>query len=304
DTLYTVLEVTSRLAAPLLPMITEQVWRGLTGQASVHLTDWPTAQDLPDNDGLVADMDAVRSVCSVALSIRKANRVRVRQPLPSLTVQGADHEHLRDYIDLIKDEVNVKVVHLEALTAQTFVLRPNARVLGPRLGSKVQHVIRAARAGEFTENPDGSVSCAGEVLTSGEFELTPAVGDDAGTRFEAGRMILLDLTLTSELLAEGLARDVIRGIQESRREAGLAISDRIRLTLGAASVSAATALRAHQDLIARETLACELSIEALPEAEQEPSGTSAANMGAEWSAGNVDLGADDGLVAIALRRAG
>jgi len=105
------------------------------------------------------------------------------------------------------------------------------------------------------------------------------------------------------LLAEGLARDVIRGIQESRREAGLAISDRIRLTLGAASVSAATALRAHQDLIARETLACELSIEALPEAEQEPSGTSAANMGAEWSARNVDLGAD-GLVAIALRRAG
>jgi len=303
DTLYTVLEVTSRLAAPLLPMITEQVWRGLTGQASVHLTDWPTAQDLPDNDELVADMDAVRSVCSVALSIRKANQVRVRQPLPSLTVQGADHEHLRDYIDLIKDEVNVKVVHLEALAAQTFVLRPNARVLGPRLGSKVQHVIRAARAGEFSENPDGSVSCAGEVLTSGEFELTPAAGDDAGTRFEAGRVILLDLTLTSELLAEGLARDVIRGIQESRREAGLAISDRIRLTLGAASVSAATALRAHQDLIARETLACELSIEALPEAEQEPSGTSAANMGAEWSARNVDLGAD-GLVAIALRRAG
>jgi len=264
DTLYTILEVTSRLAAPLLPMIAEQVWRGLTGQASVHLTDWPSAQDLPADDELVADMDAVRSVASVALSIRKANKVRVRQPLSTLTIQAADAEGLRGYAALMADEVNVKAVHLQPLDAQSFLLRPNARVLGPRLGGTVQDVIRAARAGRFTENPDGTVTCAGAVLTPEEFELTPAVGDDTATRFEDSRMISLDLSLTPELMSEGLARDVVRGIQEARREAGLSVSDRIAVRLHADIAETLDAMRRHAELLKGETLATHLAVQDVP----------------------------------------
>jgi len=292
DTLYTVLEVTSRLAAPLLPMITEQVWRGLTGQASVHLTDWPSPQDLPADDELVADMDAVRSVASVALSIRKANKVRVRQPLPSLTIHAADAERLRGYVALIADEVNVKAVHLEPLDAQAFLLRPNARALGPRLGAAVQDVIRAARAGRFTENPDGTVTCAGVVLTLGEFELTPAVGDDPGTRFQDSRMISLALTLTAELEAEGLVRDVIRGIQESRREAGFSVSDRIAVRLHSPDSATLNALRTHRELIERETLATDLALDQAPLAEPTGQGGEVrdASPAAGWATYAVDLG--------------
>ncbi len=294
DTLYTVLEVTSRLAAPLLPMITEQVWRGLTGQASVHLTDWPASDVLPADDNLVEDMDAVRSVASVALSIRKANKVRVRQPLTSLTIAAPDAERLRGYIELIADEVNVKSVRLEPLASRSFVLRPNARALGPRLGATMQDVIRAARAGKFAENLDGTVSCGGVVLAGNEFELTPAVEEGGGARYEDGRMVSLDLTVTPELESEGLARDLVRGVQEARREAGLSVSDRIRLTLDPHSDSAAAAVAAHQGLIARETLATDFSIEPLPEAVSAQGDTG-------WWLGAVDL-AGAGVVDIAVLR--
>ncbi len=300
DSLYTVLEVTSRLAAPLLPMITEQVWRGLTGAASVHLTDWPSAQDLPGDESLVEDMDAVRSVASTALSIRMGNRIRVRQPLPSLTVAAADHERLRAYTELIKDEVNVKVVHLEPLAAQSFVLRPNARALGPRLGAKIQDILRAARAADFTENPDGTVTSAGVVLTSGEFELTPAVGDDAGTRFDGGRMITLDLALTPELEGEGQARDVIRAVQEARRDAGLAVTDRIDLALAAPDEAVEAVLRTHQQMITTETLAIGMTIGTPSVHREEPAGGLPAEEGSSIT--SVDLGAA-GTLSIGLQRA-
>ncbi len=291
DTLYTVLEVTSRLAAPLLPMITEQVWRGLTGEASVHLTDWPAAEDLPSEHSLVEEMDAVRSVASVALSIRKANQVRVRQPLPSLTVQAVDFPRLRAYADVLADEVNVKAVHAEPLVAQSFVLRPNARALGPRLGAKVQKVLSCARAGVFSENGDGTVTCADEVLGVGEFELTPAVGDATAARYEDGRLIALDLTVTPELAAEGLARDIIRAVQETRREAGLAVSDRIELVLSPAAEAALDAVRMHQELIAAETLATGLTV-----------AESALGDGSQERRKILDLG-PAGVVGIGVRRA-
>ena len=94
DTLHTVLEVTGRLAAPLLPLITEVIWRGVTGERSVHLTDWPEADVLPKDPELVADMDLVREVASAASSLRKAKKLRVRLPLPKLTVAVDDPQRL------------------------------------------------------------------------------------------------------------------------------------------------------------------------------------------------------------------
>jgi isoleucyl-tRNA synthetase len=112
DTLHTVLELACRVAAPLLPLTTEAIWRGLTGQRSVHLTDWPDSTGLPQDSALVVAMDRVRQVVSTALSLRKARGLRVRQPLPALIVAAPDAGTLAPFTDLIRDEVNVKTVQL------------------------------------------------------------------------------------------------------------------------------------------------------------------------------------------------
>ena len=137
DTLATVLETVFRVAAPLLPMLTEAVYTGLTGERSVHLTDWPSAAELPADPGLVTAMDPVRDVCSAAHSVRKANRLRARLPLPSLTVAAADADRLAPFTDLIADEVNVKQVHLTGDVERfaTRVLQPLPGTFGQRLGA-------------------------------------------------------------------------------------------------------------------------------------------------------------------------
>ncbi len=115
DTLHTVLEVLCRVAAPLLPLTTEVIWRGLTGERSVHLTDWPADFDLPADAALVGAMDELREVASTSLSVRKAAKLRVRQPLASATVVVADSSALAPYADLLKEEINVREVVLTNL---------------------------------------------------------------------------------------------------------------------------------------------------------------------------------------------
>lgn len=155
DTLHTVLEVTCRLAAPLLPLATEVIWRGLTGERSVHLTDWPEADVLPKDPDLVAAMDQVREVCSVGSSLRKAKKLRVRLPLPKLTVAVQDPDSLRPFADLIADELNVKAVELsdDVPAYGRFELAVNARVAGPRIGKDVQAAIKAVKAGRAWSTP-------------------------------------------------------------------------------------------------------------------------------------------------------
>jgi isoleucyl-tRNA synthetase len=263
DTLYTALEVTCRVTAPLLPLTTEEVWRGLTGERSVHLTDWPDVSQLPSDPGLVAAMDRSREVCSAAASLRKTNGLRVRLPLPALTVVSADAETLADFTALIADEVNVREVVLldvaDAAAQQIGVserLTVNARAAGPRLGRDVQAVIRASKSGDWSVDTLGVVTCGGVKLEPGEYTVETVVADGAGATatLPGGGFILLDTAVTPELAAEGLARDVIRAVQQARRSAGLDVSDRISLTI-AASPAARQAMLAHQELIARETLA-------------------------------------------------
>lgn len=261
DTLHTVLEVTCRVAAPLLPLTTEVVWRGLTGERSVHLAGWPLVDELPGDAALVEAMDRVREICSTTLGLRMANKLRVRLPLSRLRVAAPDVDTLRPFADIIRDEVNVKRVELSddvAAHGQTEIVI-NARVAGPRLGKQVQDVIRAAKAGHWTLTPEGRVHAAGVDLLAGEFEKR-IVSRDAGATAELPRnsgFVMLDTAVTPELTAEGLARDVIRAVQQARREAGLNVSDRIRLTLGGAD-DVIGAARTHESLVAAETLALEV----------------------------------------------
>lgn len=262
DTLHTVLEVVCRTAAPLLPLTTEAVWRGLTGGRSVHLTDWPLVDELPADAALVTAMDRVRQVCSSALSLRKANKLRVRLPLAKLLVAAEDAETLRPFTDIIRDEVNVKSVELTTDVAAHggFEVAVNARAAGPRLGKDVQRVIKAVKAGEWTTSAEGAVVAAGVELLEGEYERR-LVAKDHGAAAElsgGSGLVLLETEVTAELAREGLARDMVRVVQQARRDASLDIADRIVLTVDAPD-DVAEAVRAHEAFVAGETLASDVS---------------------------------------------
>ncbi|HVL83082.1 MAG TPA: isoleucine--tRNA ligase [Pseudonocardia sp.] len=285
DTLHTVLEVTARVAAPLLPLTTEKVWQGLTGGRSVHLADWPptgasaegasTRPDvLPRDVALVAAMDRVRQVASAALSLRKARGLRVRLPLAALTVAAADADALVPFADILRDEVNVKRVELTTDVAAhgRFEVAVNARACGPRLGGDTQKVIRAVKAGEWERGEDGTVLAGGITLLPGEFtERLVAVpgraGEDAATTALPGNsgLVALDTAVTAALEAEGSARDVVRLVQQARRDAGLAVSDRIALTLDAPP-AVLDAVRTHEAFLAGEVLATTVTYGAVTDA--------------------------------------
>jgi isoleucyl-tRNA synthetase len=258
DTLHTVLEVTTRLAAPLLPMATEVIWRGITGGRSVHLTDWPQAGVLPADPDLVAAMDQVRDVCSAASSLRKANKLRVRLPLSKLTVAVDDPQLLAPFVDLIGDELNVKAVELtdDIAAYGRFELTVNARTAGPRLGKSVQDAIRAVKAGAGVANPDGTLRAGEVTLLPEEFSSRLVAADEQFTAALPGGagLVVLDGTVTPELEAEGWAKDRIRELQDLRRSTGLDVSDRISVTMAVPAARADWA-DAHRDLIAGEVLA-------------------------------------------------
>jgi isoleucyl-tRNA synthetase len=276
DTLHTVLEVLCRVAAPFLPFLSEAVYRGLTGQRSVHLEAWPDADELPSDPGLVEAMDLAREVCSAGHSVRKAAGRRARLPLSSLTVAAPGAGRLLDYADLIADEVNVQQVKLVETVgdlAET-VLNVIPAALGPRLGARTQHVIAATRKGDWSQLPDGTVAAGGVRLEHGEFELRLRPSDPGSSRTLPGEVgiVALDLGTTPELEAEGLARDVIRFVQRARRDAGLKVTDRIRLWIGLPGTSAAVVeqWKAH---IAAQVLATEIEIAAVAGDQARATGT-------------------------------
>ncbi|RFA22135.1 isoleucine--tRNA ligase [Subtercola boreus] len=253
DTLYTVLETLTRLSAPLIPLIGEHIWQGLTGGRSVHLEDWPHANAFPEDHALVATMDQIRAISSTALSLRKANGLRVRLPLANLTIVTSNAAALAAFDDILRDELNVKTVTFVEQSATsaadfgiTSKLTVNARAAGPRLGRQVQLAIKAARAGDWSEE-GGVVTAGGIALEPAEYDLVleTAAPDAAGqpaaegaaapasalALLPGGGFALLDTAMTLELQAEGLARDVVRAVQETRKGAGFDVSDRITLDL-------------------------------------------------------------------------
>ena len=275
DTLYTVLETVSRVAAPLIPLVSEEIWRGLTGGRSVHLEDWPNATDYAGDPELVAEMDYLREIASAGLALRKARGLRVRLPLAKLTIVTARDTWFAGVDEILRDELNVKAVLFEALeegSLETFgitrKLTVNARALGPRLGKQVQQVIQAAKAGGWAVAGE-TVTVGDVVLQPGEFELELEAADSASAIafLGDGSFVILDTETTPELEAEGLARDLVRAIQDTRKAAGLEVSDRITLAVTGSSADDIEALRGFATMIAGETLALETTFEVSPEPE-------------------------------------
>ncbi|MBP3036009.1 isoleucine--tRNA ligase [Arthrobacter sp. zg-ZUI100] len=276
DVLYTCLETVCRVAAPLLPLISEEIWRGLTGGRSVHLTDWPDADLFPQDEALVDRMDRTRRIASVGSSLRKAANLRVRLPLSEMTVVAPDAEALAgQFAAIIADELNLKSVRLmDAAAADpaefgiTQKLVVNARAAGPRLGKNVQTAIKASKSGDWSVDDAGTVTAGGLELQPQEYTLETVVETGDGESAKAvsvlpgGGFLVLNTEVTPELAAEGTARDGIRAIQQARRDADLHISDHIRAEVRT-SASSVAALEANAQLIKSETLTDELVLTAV-----------------------------------------
>jgi isoleucyl-tRNA synthetase len=282
DALHTALEAVCRVSASLLPLISEEIWRGLTGGRSVHLADWPDAELFPADAGLVEAMDRVQQICSTGSSLRKAANLRVRLPLQELTVVAPGADALGGFAAVVADELNLRSVRLlDAANAspeefgieQKLVV--NARAAGPRLGKNVQLAIKGSKSGDWSVDDAGVVTAGGLELEPQEYTLETVVagsaGGDAAKKAVAvlpgGGFVVLNTEVTPELEAEGLARDMVRAIQQARKDAGLNVSDRIRTTVTAPQ-NVIDALLANGGLVKTETLTVDL--ETVPGDSAEP----------------------------------
>ena len=180
-----------------------------------------------------------------------------------MTIAGTEVAIVPELTHLLTDEVNVKSVQFSEDINQyaSFTLQPNGGVLGPRLGGKVQEVFAAARSGDFIQNDDGTVTICDEVLEPSEFELAlnSPEGTTAATLSGENIVVVLDAELTPELQIEGLARDVVRQVQQARREADLVVTDRIKLWLEG-SEDLLQAVNTHESYVASQVLATEILI--------------------------------------------
>lgn len=276
DTLYTALVRLMEVGAPLLPLLTEEIWKGLTGGESVHLVDYPILPEVVADDALVAAMDEVRDVVSSAHALRKANQLRVRQPLQGLRVVSEQAEALSSFSGLIASEVNVKDVRLltpaESGLSVSTELSLNPRAFSPEIRKLTSQLFKAQKAGQWQVSEDGASCVFPGVMVEGtpvslsgeQFSVTTSVNADEGQVADVlanGTFVVLDTELTPELEAEGYARDVIRAIQDERKNAGLHVADRIDLTL-TVPAERVGAVEAHREMIAHETLALSVSVEA------------------------------------------
>ena len=183
DTLYTVLTSFTRVAAPFLPMIMEEIYGGLTGGESVHLQNWPDLNELPEDPELVSRMDQIREAASMALRLREDAGLRVRLPLSSVTIAGKEASKLTDVVQLLAEEINVHEVILTEDIGElaTLSLRPNGNLLGPRLGGEVQKVFAAAKLGKWSLVPGEQIEIAGQILSPEEYEIALEPSDPVNT---------------------------------------------------------------------------------------------------------------------------
>lgn len=259
DTLYTVLVTLSRILAPLMPFMTEYVYKSLTGAESVHLTDWVTADDLTQDKDLIRRMDLVRAVCSTAKAVREEKKLRNRLPLASMTVAGEQVDELAPFVDIIKDEINVKEVgfvkDIDVLATHFLYLK--TPLIGKRLGPYMKDIMAASKTDDWSIREDGTLFIAGQVLNTEEFELRLVLKDgiDGMALPDNTAVVQLDTRIYPELEKEGIARDFVRLVQTARKEKGYHVSDRIQVTFTASSDLVKEALLMHENYVMEQVLA-------------------------------------------------
>jgi isoleucyl-tRNA synthetase len=253
-TLWYALVQTLRVLAPVMPFVTDQLWRNLVqdGPESVHLAAFPEVAE-PDR-ALLAEIDEVRRVVTLAHQARASSGLKLRQPLRRLIVEGANGASA--HADEIADEVRAKAVEFGVVESQLLV-KPNLPVLGPRLGKELPTIRQALQAGEFEELAGGRFRVAGHELERNEVLVERSGREGFAVASESGLTVALDTELDDELLLEGRAYDLIRTVNQLRKDEGYEITDRIVLTVPEAERDV---MDAHREWVARDVLATDIRV--------------------------------------------
>ncbi|WP_018500044.1 isoleucine--tRNA ligase [Parafrankia discariae] len=263
-TLYTCLDGLTRVMSPFTPFLTDWLWSRLFAGIlpgapdSVHLASWPQLPADLVEPGLAERMDLVRRVVELGRAARAASGVRTRQPLPRAVVGSSAFDDLSAELRAqIAEELNVVAVEAATSDLVDISVKPNFRALGRRFGSRTKAVAAAVATAGAPVDGRLTVTVDGEAIELGGADLivteTPREGWSVTS--ESGLSVALDLTVTPELARAGLARDVVRVLQDARRAAGLEITDRVELRWAASKQDTVAALREHAATVADEILA-------------------------------------------------
>lgn len=237
QTLYFVLTEVSKIMAPFAPFISEEIYRNLTDQESVHLENWSAANKQFINQQLEQEIQEVRDIISIGLGIRANQNIKVRQPLPQVKFNTTVKD---EYLAVIKEELNVKEIALvdNVDNLAKIVVLPNAKILGPQYGKNVQFIIKNAKAGNFTNLDNGEIEVnidqpdlKSVTLKSEEFEVRYEPKEDLTVEAKGNIVVALDTNITPELKKEGEVRDLVRIIQDLRKQADYNLDDRIKLQI-------------------------------------------------------------------------
>ncbi len=234
---------------------------------SVHLQDFPNLSFLENEADLVANMDLVRSICSVALAIRDNKNLRVRLPLAKLIVIGKNSARILPFFEIIADEVNVKSIEIkeEISDFAELKLQINFKKIGAKFGSKIKEITTSAKTGEWKKISEKQIEIAGVILEGDDFEIKLATKNSDEKKFATlplptnDYLVQLNIEMTKELEDEGIARDIIRAIQQNRKDADLNISNHINLKIFSDNSRILEAAKIHENYIKEQVLCDSLS---------------------------------------------
>ena len=262
-TTYEVLKGLSKLIAPVTPFISEEIYQNLTGEESVHLAEFPSYDESLINESIEERMDLVRDLISLGRNVREEEKIKVRQPILEVILDGKNKSILSGLEELIKEELNVKEIIFEEDLSKymNFKVKPNFKEAGKILGSKMKDFVK------YLDNlSDDEIKCVnkGESLTFEKIEITPELLDikieskeGMKVAMEDNKFIILNTTLTDDLIKEGVAREVVSKVQNLRKEKDFDIENRIKLYYNSNDYFEEV-LKEFGDYIKDETLAVEL----------------------------------------------
>ncbi len=268
NTLYTVLIQISLTFAPILPIITEQIWSGLTKKESVHLQNMPEYNKEIVDEELIYEMDLARSACKSALAIRNRFAIKIRQVLRSATIYIEDPEPniSPEYIDIIKQEINVKEVYFKKLSGEIAerTIKPDFKKIASRIPEKIKSIIQLIKTKSYSEMTNGTLFFPKQNITiyPEEFSVRIKTKNDSYDVISGFDMaaISLDVEVTQELIEEGKARDLVRLIQNARKDSNLEITDRIKLQIKTSDPVRKSAAEKYIEYIKEHTLAIDVKI--------------------------------------------
>ena len=266
QTTYDVLVGLSKLIAPITPFISEEMYQKLTGNESVHLEDYPEVDENKINEVIESRMDKVRDLISLGRNAREESKIKVRQPISEILIDGNIEELIGDLVPLIEEELNVKKIIFtrELNKYMNFTVKPNFKEVGKVFGSKIGEFTKClleldiSQINMLNNGSDIKITFDGKELnvTPNMVDIRINAKDGFDVVYENNNFVILNTLLTKDLLDEGIARELISKVQQSRKDSNFEITDRINIYYSGSS-NFEEVLRKFEEFIKQETLCLE-----------------------------------------------